>query len=263
MVAHRQAGTSGHGQNRQTLFLMFIISILAIHPPSRPSGSAIFQPLQNPRWPNHVFTPGFPRLFPFLHFSAKDCAGIPVLHTGQMEKSSENLAAKAASGNAEAFRALIERHYDLMYRVAYRTLGQQADAEDLAQEVCAALPKKLASFRGDAKFESWLYRVVVNAGRDLMRRRGSRARAADGWGDVELMQRATATQKAENLGWLARAMQQLSPDLRETVALVLGEEMTHAQAGRVLGVKEGSVSWRMNEVKKQLRLMAKAEEMLR
>jgi len=179
-----------------------------------------------------------------------------------MEQSSEKLAAEAAAGSAEAFRALLERHYDLMYRVAYRTLGQQADAEDLVQEVCAALPKKLASFRSDAKFESWLYRVVVNAGRDLMRKRGAHARAADGWGDVEVMQRAAAVEKKESLSWLARAMQRLSPELRETVALVLGEEMTHAEAGKVLGLKEGSVSWRMGEVKKELRLMAQAEEML-
>ncbi|NOR62793.1 MAG: sigma-70 family RNA polymerase sigma factor [Rhodobacteraceae bacterium] len=179
-----------------------------------------------------------------------------------MEKSSENLAAEAGAGSAEAFGVLLERHYDLMYRVAYRTLGQQADAEDLVQEICAALPKKLQSFRSDAKFESWLYRVVVNAGRDLMRKRGAQARAADGWGDVEVMQREAAVEKKESLSWLARAMQRLSPELRETVALVLGEEMTHAQAGKVLGLKEGSVSWRMNEVKKELRLMAQAEEML-
>ena len=179
-----------------------------------------------------------------------------------MEKSSEILAAEASAGSADAFRALLERHYDLMYRVAFRTLGQKADAEDLVQEICAALPKKLGSFKADAKFESWLYRVVVNAGRDLMRKRGARARAADGWGDVEVMQREAAVEKKESLGWLARAMQRLSPELRETVALVLGEEMTHAQAGKALGLSEGSVSWRMSEVKKELRRMAQAEEML-
>jgi len=179
-----------------------------------------------------------------------------------MEQSSEILATKAAGGSAEAFRKLLERHYDLMYRVAFRTLGQQADAEDLVQEICVALPKKLGSFKGDSKFESWLYRVVVNAGRDLMRKRGAQARAADGWGDVEVMQRQAATDKSESLGWLTRAMQRLSPELRETVALVLGEEMTHAQAGKALGLSEGSVSWRMSEVKKELRRMAQAEEML-
>lgn len=179
-----------------------------------------------------------------------------------MKNSSENLAVQAGNGNAAAFGQLLERHYDLMFRVAYRTLGNKADSEDLVQDICAALPKKLASFRGDSKFESWLYTIVVNAGRDLMRRRGAQARAADGWGDVEVMQRKTAAEKSENLSWLSRAMSRLSPELRETVALVLGEEMTHAAAGKVLGLSEGSVSWRMSEVKKELRLMAQEQEML-
>ena len=179
-----------------------------------------------------------------------------------MEYLSEKLAEMAGAGNADAFRALLERHYDLMYRVAYRTLGQQADAEDLVQEICASLPKKLSSFKGDSKFESWLYRIVVNAGRDLMRRRGAQARAADGWGDIEVMQREAAKEKTENLNWLARAMSRLSPELRETVGLVLGEEMTHAAAGKALGLSEGSVSWRMSEVKKELRRLAQDEEML-
>ncbi len=179
-----------------------------------------------------------------------------------MDYSSEKLAGMAGSGDADAFRTLLERHYDLMYRVAYRTLGQQADAEDLVQEICATLPKKLGSFKADSKFESWLYRVVVNAGRDLMRRRGAQARAADGWGDVELMQRETAVEKSENMTWLTRAMSRLSPELRETVALVLGEEMTHKAAGKALGLSEGSISWRMSEVKKELRQMALDEEML-
>ena len=45
-------------------------------------------------------------------------------------------------------------------------------------------------------------------------------------------------------------------ELRDTVALVLGEEMTQAEAGLVLGVSEGTVAWRMSEVKKRLRAMA-------
>ena len=56
-------------------------------------------------------------------------------------------------------------------------------------------------------------------------------------------------------------MAQLDDDLRETVALVLGEEMTHAAAAEVLHISEGTVSWRMSQVKKALRGMAEDEEM--
>ena len=51
-------------------------------------------------------------------------------------------------------------------------------------------------------------------------------------------------------------MTRLPPELRDTVALVLGEEMTQAEAGTVLGVSEGTIAWRMSEVKKRLRAMA-------
>lgn len=54
-------------------------------------------------------------------------------------------------------------------------------------------------------------------------------------------------------------MGQLAPDLRDTVALVLGEEMTQAQAAAILGVSEGTVAWRMSQVKKSLRKLAEEE----
>ena len=59
--------------------------------------------------------------------------------------------------------------------------------------------------------------------------------------------------------WLMTTMARLSPELRDTVALVLGEEMTQGQAAEVLGLSEGTVAWRMSEVKKRLRALA-AEE---
>ena len=65
--------------------------------------------------------------------------------------------------------------------------------------------------------------------------------------------------QAEAAGWLATAMARLSPELRDTVALVLGEELTQAEAASVLGLSEGTIAWRMSDVKKRLRAMA-AEE---
>ena len=59
--------------------------------------------------------------------------------------------------------------------------------------------------------------------------------------------------------WLATAMRSLPPDLRDTLALVMGEAMTHAQAADVLGLSEGTVAWRMSEVKRRLRALAAKE----
>jgi RNA polymerase sigma-70 factor, ECF subfamily len=190
---------------------------------------------------------------------SKDCAAPCV--TGNvmlMDTPDEMLANAAAQGDRAAFAVLVGRHYDRIHGLAWRLTGAKADAEDLAQDICAALPVKLRHWRGEAKFTTWLYRVV-NAAHDLRRRHATRSRAADGWGDWELARQDEIAVQAEASDWLAHAMTRLSPELRETVALVLGEEMTQADAGVVLGVSEGTIAWRMSEVKKRLRAMAREE----
>ena len=73
------------------------------------------------------------------------------------------------------------------------------------------------------------------------------------------MRRAEAVETAEALSWLQRAMQSLPEDLRQTLALTLDDEMTHAQAADVLGVSEGTVSWRLSEARKRLRAIKQEE----
>ena len=181
----------------------------------------------------------------------------------RMEPSDEMLVAKAANGDGEAFRCLLQRHYASIFRIGFRVLGSREDAEDLAQDICAGLPKKLASFKRQARFSTWLHQIVINAARDLIRRNQSARRKAVGWGNAEVIRRDEAAQTQAELDWLTTAMNALPQDLRETVALVLGEEMTHREAADVLDLSEGTISWRMSEVKKTLRETAKTEEMLR
>lgn len=176
-----------------------------------------------------------------------------------MDTPDETLAEAAAGGDRAAFAVLLGRHYDRIFALAFRLTGSRADAEDLVQEICAALPVKLARWRAEARFTTWLYRVVVNATHDLRRRQAVRARAATGWGDWEIARQDQISEEAAALDWLTSAMTRLSPELRDTVALVLGEELTQAQAAAVLGVSEGTIAWRMSEVKKRLKAIA-AEE---
>lgn len=181
----------------------------------------------------------------------------------RMETSDETLVAMAANGDGNAFRILLERHYATIFRLGFRVLGNREDAEDLAQDICAALPKKLSSFKGNARFTTWLHQIVINAARDLIRRKQTARRKASGWGDVEVLRRDEASEAKVELDWLSNAMNTMSQDLRETVALVLGEDMTHREAADVLDLSEGTISWRMSEVKKSLREIARQEEMLK
>lgn len=173
-----------------------------------------------------------------------------------MDTPDETLATAAAAGDRTAFGVLIQRHYDRVQGLAWRLTGSAAEAQDLAQDIFAALPAKLRHWRAEARFSTWLYRVVVNAAHDQRRRQATRSRAAEGWGDWETARQDEIVAERDRFEWLAHAMTRLSPELRDTVALVLGEEMTQAQAGEVLGLSEGTIAWRMAEVKKRLRMMA-------
>ncbi|MCB2135256.1 MAG: RNA polymerase sigma factor [Rhodobacteraceae bacterium] len=179
-----------------------------------------------------------------------------------METPDEALASAAADGDREAFAALLARHYDRIFGLAFRLTGTRAEAEDLTQDICLSLPAKLGSYRQAARFTTWLYRVTVNAAHDRRRRMATHRKAADGWGDWEIARRVEIAEAAAAEDWLAAAMARLPPELRDTVALTLGEELSQKDAAEVLGLSEGTVAWRMSEVKKRLREMARAEGML-
>ena len=177
----------------------------------------------------------------------------------RMDASDDDLAMAAAGGDGAAFAALLARRYDGLFRLAFRLTGSQHEAEDLTQDICAALPAKLRDFRGDAKLTTWLYRVVVNAAHDRRRKRASHTRAADGWGDWELNRRGADADTARQIDWLMTSMALLPDDLRDTLALVL-DDMTHRDAAAVLGVSEGTISWRISEAKKHLRALREKED---
>lgn len=170
------------------------------------------------------------------------------------------LALAAAGGDREAFASLLERHYNPLFGLCFRLSGRRETAEDLCQDICLSLPAKLRGFRGEARFTTWLHRVAVNAAHDQRRRAATRQKSAEGWGDWEISRRAAAEDTAAGLDWLTQAMAGLPEDLRDTLALTLGDELTQAEAAEVLGISEGTVAWRLSEVRKRLRAMKEEEQ---
>ena len=171
-------------------------------------------------------------------------------------ESDESLASRAVSGEAAAFRELLKRHYDRVFRVVYSVLRNQSDAEDITQEIWAALPRKLRAWRGDAKLTSWLHRIALNAAKDSLRKSASRARTTSGYAEMETLSRGSAADTEKRLSWLQCALETLSEDLRATAALTLGEQMNFAEAAEILGVAEGTVAWRMSEIRRRLKTIA-------
>ena len=161
-----------------------------------------------------------------------------------------NLVAAAAAGDRAALEALLRRHYDRIHGLAWRLTGSRADAEDIAQEVCCALVEKIGSYRGEAKFTTWLTGITFNAARDFRRRRRSLAGLTEKLAVLAGLADAPDGRDAYDAVWLKSAVARLKPALRDTVVLIAGEQLTHAEAAEVLGIAEATVAWRMHEVRR-------------
>ena len=178
------------------------------------------------------------------------------------QTSDEHLVKRAVGGDRAGFAALISRHYETIFRIAWKWCGNRDDAEDIAQDVCLRLARNIASFDGNARFSTWLYRVVLNATRDHHRRQQTNARKLETLKvDPTQMVQTTADLNSDDgqLTDLWRAVRQLPQKQRDAVMLVFGEELSHSDAARILGCAEGTVSSNIHDAKKRLKHLLKQE----
>src|SRR6266851_5202362 len=97
-----------------------------------------------------------------------------VISATSLAPGDEHLLARWAKGDREALEELFQRYRSVAYRVAYRLLGNEADALDAVQDGFVKALIHLQSFQGRSSFKTWLLRVVSNASLDLGRQRGRR-----------------------------------------------------------------------------------------
>jgi RNA polymerase sigma-70 factor (ECF subfamily) len=168
------------------------------------------------------------------------------------EDPDRGLVDRALDGDRDAFESLLRRHYDRIHRVAWRMTGSRADAEDIAQDVCCTLVEKIGTFKGEARFTTWLMGIVLNGCRDHGRRRATWTRAKERLSVLAGLASLPDGRDLYRRSWLASELARIDPLLRETIVLVIGEDMTHAEAARALGVAESTVSGRMHEARRRL-----------
>lgn len=177
---------------------------------------------------------------------------IAAMTTGGEHDPDRSLVAAAIAGDREAFAALLRRHYDRIHAIAWRMTGSRSDAEDIAQDVCCALVDKLGTFRGEARFSTWLCGIVVNACRDHRRRNRSLRGLTQRFAVLAGLARQPDGRDLHDKMWIDSAISRLKPVYRDTAVLVAGEQLTHAEAAAILGVSEATVSWRMHEIRRML-----------
>lgn len=161
-----------------------------------------------------------------------------------------DLLSAAVAGDRAVFAELLERHYDRIHGLAWQLTGSRTDADDIAQDVCCSLVEKIGSFRGEAKFTTWLCGIVVNACRDLRRRRRSFSGLTERLAVLAGLAKAPDGRDVYDGIWLKSALARLKPAYRDAAVLVAGQQLTHAEAAEILGVAESTISWRMHEVRR-------------
>ena len=167
----------------------------------------------------------------------------------------KDLICRAARGDAEAFRQLVEAYQTPAYRLAARMCGPDS-AEDVTQEAFLAAWRALPEFRGDCRFSTWLCRLVSNAAIDCLRREKKHRDTGD-VDDLELPDGGPSLQeqaeRSDTRDAVRRALDRLSPEHRQVLLLRFMQELDYGEIARALNVSEGTVKSRINRAKSKLR----------
>lgn len=169
------------------------------------------------------------------------------------------LVARSLARDHEAFGQLIDRHVSTIVTLAYRMVGNQAEAEDLAQEAFLAAFKALPTFRADAKFSTWLYRIASNKCKDWLRVKRPGQGQYDVDADDQLDLHVAEDRTPEDLlsqqqvaKELNQAIQRLPPLYREAFVLKHIEGLSYEEMEDILGVGGDTLKMRVYKGRVQL-----------
>jgi RNA polymerase sigma-70 factor (ECF subfamily) len=183
-----------------------------------------------------------------------------------MGRSDEELVEACQAGEASAFDVLVARWEDRIRGAAFRFLGSEEEARDVAQEAFLKAYRALDGFKGEARFSSWLYQIATNLCRDRLRRRRTRATVSlegleeTGTAMVETRPGAHERLLERDLAQaVRRAIHALPEEQREVVILKEYQELTFLEIAQALDVPVSTVKTRLYRGLGQLRLRLERE----
>ena len=172
------------------------------------------------------------------------------------ERGGAGLVESCQRGDREAFRLLFEGYKDKVYSVAlYFFGGDEALAADVTQQVFLKLFTRIAQFRHQSEFSTWLYRLTTNACIDEQRRRKRFEPVTDAMPEALPRARGSAEESVarhEVRDELQSAIAALKPKLRIAILLKYFEELSYAEIADALGCSQGTVASRINRGHKVL-----------
>jgi RNA polymerase sigma-70 factor, ECF subfamily len=169
------------------------------------------------------------------------------------------LVARSLTQDHEAFGQLVDRHASAIVNLAYRMVGNRAEAEDLAQETFLTAFKSLSTFRAESKFSTWLYRIAANKCTDWLRAKrpgqGPQDVEVDEALDVHVAEERTPEHllsQEQVAQELEQAIQRLPPLYREAFILKHVEGLSYEEMQEILGVSGDTLKMRVYKGRLQL-----------
>ena len=172
-----------------------------------------------------------------------------------LERTEKELIEGCQRGDPEAFRALFEKHKDMVYSIALRYSGDPPIAQDIAQDTFLKLFSTIGGFRGDSNFDSWLYRTVVNSCFDQKRKTRRLMPLVDDALSILRTPDLSALDevlKAEMSAHVRSVVASLPPDQRIVVVLRYTQGLSYDEIAAILGCAPGTVASRLNRAHKIL-----------
>lgn len=163
-----------------------------------------------------------------------------------------DVIARAGRGEPAALRAIYDRHAERVWSVVRRLAGDDAMAEDWAQDAWIRVFRALPAFRGEARLSTWIHRIAINVAVDGQRRR-AREVAAEALDEETTSQAATPHRDVELGVALERALDGLPAGMRQVLVLHDVEGYTHEEIGAALGVAAGTSRSQLFKARARLR----------
>ena len=165
--------------------------------------------------------------------------------------SDEELLRRFVEGNDDAFTSLVRRHEDRLFSLAYRMTGARADALDVLQETFLSAARRAASFKGEASFGTWLYRIAVNASHDLVRKQARQAIPHDDLPEPRVTQEAVDDMVTARVD-ISSALATLPDDYRKAVAMHDIGGIPYDEIARITRAPIGTVKSRISRGRRML-----------
>jgi RNA polymerase sigma-70 factor, ECF subfamily len=178
------------------------------------------------------------------------------------------LIAECLGGRREAFGELVSRYQVRLYNAAVRLVDSPEDAADVVQDAFLNAYQSLHTFKGDAEFFTWLYRIAFNTAISLKRKKRAAvsldAGGPDGGIDPddpsEYVKPGVALQRSEEEAQLQDALNRLSHEHREVLVLKDIEGMKYEEIAEILGVPIGTIRSRLHRARLELRGLLQTED---